>query len=684
MTVDLSALPYRTEHAPPGTRGVSGVKSSAQLLVVDDDDGSRRTLAMVLESKGFDVHVAASAAQSLQVVTGPSVDLALVDVRLPDGLGTEVIRELQRRAPDLVVIMMTAYASVDDAITALNNGASAYLTKPLNLDEVIAVVREALLKQHLARENTRLVAALQRELAERISAEVELERLRAVIESTTTDFVSMSTPDGEVLYINRHGREVLGLGEQSDLHGLTLQDMHPAESYAVLRDSAMPAAAKSGVWTGEITYKGRTGRASILTSMTLISHKSPGGEVERFSTISRDITQQRSLEQRLMAAQRMEAVGRVAGGVAHDFNNCLQIILGHAAEMRDRLQPMDPLRESVVAVLDASERAGKLTTQLLAFSRRQTQQLAPVDINRVVASMEPMLRRVIGEDIDFRVSLGRSIGLVIADETQIEQVLINLIVNSRDAMPDGGRLTVETSNVQVNASTIEGAMGPDPGNYVHVAVSDTGCGMDEETQSHMFEPFYSTKPFDRGTGLGLSTVYGIVKQSGGYIGVDSAAGVGTTFHLYFPRSEARQESRPPSLLAGARPGTETILVVEDEPMVRALACKILLRQGFRILEAGNGEQALLVSEQHEGKIDLVLTDVIMPDLGGREVAARLQIARPGIRVLFMSGYSDDAAVLRDATNERASFIAKPFRPQSLIAAVCAALDDERASTRPQG
>jgi signal transduction histidine kinase len=678
VSPDLRAIRHGAENARPGSSRLRRDASIPQLLVVDDDDGSRRTLAMVLENKGFDVCVADSAAQSVQLMAARTVDLALVDVRLPDGLGTQVIPELQRIAPDLVVIMMTAYASIDDAIMALNNGACAYLTKPLNLDEVVAVVRESLSKQRLARENARLVAALQRELAERILAEVELERLRAVIESTTTDFVGMTTPAGDVLYINRHGREMLGLGEHSDIAGLTVKDLHSAESVA------MPAAAKRGAWTGEITFKDRAGRDNILTSMTLVSHKGPGGDVERFSTISRDITEQRGLERQLRAAQRMEALGRVAGGVAHDFNNCLQVILGYAAEIRGGLQPMDPMYESAGAVLDAGERAAKLTAQLLAFSRRQTQQLVPVDINRVVASLEPMLRRLIGENIDLRVQQGESLDLVMADEAQIEQVLMNLIVNARDAMPDGGRLKVETCNVEQGSSPIEGAAVPQPGNYVLVTVSDTGCGMDEETQSHMFEPFYSTKPVDRGTGLGLSTVYGIVQQSGGFIAVDSRFGAGTTLRLYLPRSAARaemeREARPDATLNAGRPGTETILVVEDEPLVRALACGVLQRHGFRVLGAANGEEAMLIAEQHAGSIELLLTDVIMPNLGGREVAERLQVARPGIRVLYMSGYSDDAMVQRGTMQQGVAFIAKPFRPTNLISAVCSLLDAERAST----
>ncbi|HKP59577.1 MAG TPA: response regulator [Polyangiales bacterium] len=654
--------------------------SSARLLVVDDDDGSRRTLTLVLENKGFDVRAADSATQALRLMDAGCADLALVDVRLPDGLGTEVIPLLQRFAPDLVVIMMTAYANVDDAITAMNNGASGYLTKPLNLDEVIAVVRESLSKQRLARENTRLLAALQQELADRMTAELELQRLRAVIESTTTDFVGMTTPEGDVLYINHHGREMLGLGEGSDLTGLNAKDLHPAGSFSVLQNVAMPAAAKHGAWTGEITFKGPAGR-DILTSMTLLSHRGAGGEVERFSTISRDITEQRKLERQLRAAQRMEALGRVAGGVAHDFNNCLQIILGQAAVMREQLRPMDPLQDSVGAVLDAGERAAERTAQLLAFSRRQTQQLVPVDINRVVFGMEPMLLRLIGPDITLCVRQGESLGLVMADEAQIEQVVTNLIANAKDAMPNGGQLTLETCNVVQDGSPQEGSVVPEPGHYVLLTVADTGTGMDEETQSHMFEPFYSTKPVDCGSGLGLSTVYGIVTQSGGFIGVDSQFGVGTSFRLYFPRCVAQQESRPSAFLKVAAPRTETILVVEDEPLVRALIRAVLKRHGFQILEAANGEEALHVSTKFAGSIALLLTDVMMPKLGGREVAEQLQKARPGIRVLYMSGYADDAIVQQGAMHHAVAFIAKPFSPQSLIAAVCAVLDEQRASTQ---
>ena len=651
-----------------------------KLLVVDDDEGSRRTLAMILESKGFDVQVADCAAQSVRLAATRSFDLALVDVRLPDGLGTAVIPKLQGSAPGLAVIMMTAYASVDDAIAALNNGASGYLIKPLNLDEVLAVVRESLLKQSLARENAHLVAALQRELADRIAAEVELERLRAIIESTTTDLVAMATPAGDFLYINRHGRKMIGLGEGKSLAGLTIKDLHPAESFAVLQDLAMPTAAERGAWTGEITFKNPASGADVLTSMTLLAHKGTSGEVELFSTISRDITAQRGLERQLRTAQRMEAVGRVAGGVAHDFNNLLQVILGYAAEVRRQLQQRDPLYASVGAIVDAGEKAAKLTSQLLAFSRRQTQQLLPVDIGRVVTGLEPMLRRLIGEDIELCVRQEEaSVGFVIADEGQLEQVLMNLVVNARDAMPEGGRITIETCQLeQLSGATRPGVVGPEPGSYVLLSVSDTGCGMDEETQSHIFEPFFSTKPFDRGTGLGLSTVYGIVKQHGGFITVDSRTGVGTTLRLYFPRSQTQQHARAPQPRTAARPGTETILLVEDEPSVRVLARGVLQRNGFRVLEAANGEEAVRVSEEYAGSIELLLTDVVMPKLGGRQVAERLKHARPGLRVLFMSGYSDDATLHRGGT-QGVAFLAKPFLPSDLISAVCTMLDERRAT-----
>jgi PAS domain S-box-containing protein len=384
--------------------------------------------------------------------------------------------------------------------------------------------------------------------------------------------------------------------------------------------------------------------------------------------IFRDITQRRQLEEQLRQAQKIEAVGRLAGGVAHDFNNLLNVITGYGQMLFRRLSD-GPEREKTRAILQAADRAAGLTRQLLAFSRRQVLEPKILDLNAVVAGMDEMLRRLIGEDIELRAELAPDLGRTKADPGQIEQVLMNLVVNARDAMPRGGRLTLETANTEMDDVYVRDHLGARPGRYVTLAVGDTGHGMDEETQKHIFEPFFTTKEKGKGTGLGLATVYGIVKQSEGYIWVDSAAGSGTTLRIYLPRVEGDPpvEEDPPQVVRQAPlpRGEETVLLVEDEEMVRRMTCEVLQGAGYRVLQASSGFEALRVSAGHGGRLDLLLTDVVMPGMSGRELAERLAPARPGMKVLYMSGHTDDAIFHHGVTQAGTGYLQKPFTPETL-------------------
>jgi PAS domain S-box-containing protein len=390
-------------------------------------------------------------------------------------------------------------------------------------------------------------------------------------------------------------------------------------------------------------------------------------------TALRDITEKRSLELQFRQAQKMEAIGRLAGGVAHDFNNLLTVITSYAAMLLEDSPPTDPRRDDLKEIRGAAEAAAKLTSQLLAFSRQQV--LAPevLSVNDVVTGAERMLRRLIGEDIEFTTVLDPDAGRVRADAGQIEQVIMNLAVNARDAMPEGGRLTIETRNVDFSGAPADhypAKSGP----YVMLAVTDSGLGMDDETKARLFEPFFTTKPPGKGTGLGLATVYGIVKQSEGFVWVYSEPGMGTTFKIYLPhvdQTSGEQVARAP---AEARGGAETILLVEDSLAVRTIARQILTRGGYRVLEAENGEKAIAVVLNHEGPIHLVLTDLVMPDMGGRSLVERLAELRPTMRVVFMSGYTDDVVMQRGALRRGAVFIQKPFAPDALSRKVREALD----------
>ncbi len=406
------------------------------------------------------------------------------------------------------------------------------------------------------------------------------------------------------------------------------------------------------------------------------------GNVTGAVHILADITQRkraeealRQKEEQLRQSQKMEAVGRLAGGIAHDFNNLLTVITGYSELVLQRLDEQDPLHRDVEGILKAGERASSLTSQLLAFSRRQVLQPQVLDLNAVVRDMEKMLRRLIGEDIALVTVVDPGLTRIKADRSQIEQVIMNLAVNARDAMPDGGKLTIETTDMYLDREYAQQHAAVTPGHYVMLAVTDSGCGMDDETRKRIFEPFFTTKKVGEGTGLGLSTVYGIVKQSGGNIWVYSEPGQGTTFKVYLPRVTGEVE--PEEAKAGPEKslqGTETVLLVEDEEVVRELARRILTLYGYRVLEAANGGEALLICENRKEPIHFLLTDVVMPGMSGRELHERLAQLRPGMKSLYMSGYPDTAILHRRALEPGMAFIQKPFSPEALARKVRAVLD----------
>jgi two-component system cell cycle sensor histidine kinase/response regulator CckA len=388
---------------------------------------------------------------------------------------------------------------------------------------------------------------------------------------------------------------------------------------------------------------------------------------------ARDITERQKLEAQLRQAQKMEAVGRLAGGVAHDFNNLLTAILGYCNLMLDEMPAEDPLRQDLDEIRLAGERAAALTRQLLAFSRRQMLQPQTLDANALVRQMQKMLQRLVGEHIEVVMALDEPMAPIVVDPASIEQVLVNLAVNARDAMPAGGRLTLETAMVDLAEAYADSHAAVIPGRYAMLAVSDTGEGMDAPTRARVFEPFFTTKEQGRGVGLGLATVYGIVKQSGGYIWVFSEPGHGTSFKIYFP--QATDPATMGAAGAAMSGGSETILLVEDEDAVRGLACQVLRRHGYMVLEARQGLDALRMAERYQDVIQLLITDLVIPHMSGRDLAQRLSAARSNMKVLFLAGYTDDAVVHRDLT-PGSTVLAKPFTPDSLIRKVRGILDGE--------
>lgn len=436
-----------------------------------------------------------------------------------------------------------------------------------------------------------------------------------------------------------------------------------------LKEALESCLASSVPYQLELRAKAKDGAERILRCEGVLEN-TENDQGASILAIFQDVTEHRLAEQRSSQSERLAAIGRLTGGVAHDFNNLLTVIMGYSDLLLDRLNEEDPARRNLEEIVKAAERAARLTKQLLAFSRKQILQPKVLELNTIVADVERMLRRLIGEDVELSLNLNPQLRRVKADPGQIEQVLLNLAVNARDAMPQGGKLIIETTNVNLDESYARNHVSVQPGPYVMLAVSDTGCGMDKETQSHIFEPFFTTKESGKGTGLGLSTVYGIVKQSEGNIWVYSEPGKGTTFKIYLPRIIEPSEivETPVPAIESLR-GSETILLVEDEETLRDLARQILEMAGYTVLVASNANEALLLNGQHQGRIHLLITDVVMPGLSGGELAQRLTALDHELKVLYMSGYTDDAIIHHGVLEEGIDFIQKPFTPDALTGKV---------------
>jgi signal transduction histidine kinase/CheY-like chemotaxis protein len=421
-------------------------------------------------------------------------------------------------------------------------------------------------------------------------------------------------------------------------------------------------------------------QANLLLSREIAERRKIEEEVRKINEdleerVARRTAERVALEDQLLQSQKMEAVGRLAGGVAHDFNNLLTVILGYNEMLRDRIRTDGEAMEYSDEILHAAERASALTNQLLAFSRRQVAVPRVVDLNEIVLGIDKMLRRIIGEDIQLEVSLSPELPSVKVDPSHIDQVIMNLAVNSRDAMPEGGRLTIETARVELTEDYATRHIGVEAGQYVMLAVSDTGSGMDEATRARLFEPFFTTKEKGKGTGLGLSIVYGIVKQNGGEIRVYSEPGRGTAMKLYLPAvMEAAESVAPAGESSAAGQATETILLVEDDPQVRSLTRTMLTSLGYRVLEAESADLALGITSGHEGPLDLLLTDIVMARMSGTDLARELKAARPGLRVLYMSGYTDGGVSNQGMLTAGTPFIQKPFTRATLSRTVREVLD----------
>jgi PAS domain S-box-containing protein len=565
------------------------------------------------------------------------------------------------------------------------------MVRPANETETVLVSLEDFTDRKRSLDELLHAKALaERRFAIRSERLAEIERRLSAFTANLSGIAYRSTNDASftMKWVSPGCRELLGYAPDDLIDNRTIAwiDVIHDEDRAKVFAETQSGLANGGRFQREYRIKTRSGEVKWVWEQGAGVFDAEGRLIALEGIIT-DITQRKkaeeeraSLERQMRAAQRMEAVGRLAGGIAHDFNNLLTVVQSYANFLLEALPRGAAQTSDVRVILDASERAARLVNQLLAFSRRQIQELEVVDLNELVASLDKMLRRVIGEDIELCVTLDPDLGHVKADVSQIEQVLLNLTVNARDAMPKGGRLTIETKNVTLDESYVGHAeTGIKPGRYVMIAVSDTGMGMDQETQSRIFEPFFTTKAKDKGTGLGLSTVFGIIKQSDGYIWVYSEVGRGTTFKIYLPRTDAETTRKlKQASLPEVVPGNATVLLVEDEALVRKAAARILRRHKFDVLEAANGEAALLLCEKRKEPIDVLVTDIVLPKMDGPELARRAAKSHPEMRVVFTSGYAEGA--LGEGMGEEGStFLAKPFTPETLLHKIKVAL--ERAPTR---
>jgi PAS domain S-box-containing protein len=681
------------DHASDDRRP-AGRRRQRRVLYVEHDEADIDLTRTALDetARHLSLEVARSSTEAMELLRTQTFDLVVTDLRLPDMNALDLLRESRHRHVRVPFIVVTGKGDEGAAVAALKLGAIDYIVKRENhLTQLPYAIDNAIDRVQLIDANRRLQA----ELSERARAQAENARLvREVIgQRQRLDEIVASVPglvweawrrpdapEQRTAFISSHVEQMLGY---TVAQALLTPDflpniIHPEDRARAIAEAA--AAFESG--NGGISqYRlvARDGRILWVEARTTVVKNAEGRPVG-MRGVMMDITAGKEtdraksqLEEELRQAQKIESIGRLAGGVAHDFNNLLTAINGYADLMLEDLADDHRWRGAVTEIRRAGERAADLTGQLLAFSRRQLLQPRVLDLNVLVTESTKMLTRLLGEDIEVITSLDPTLGHVTADAGQLHQIILNLAVNARDAMPRGGQLTIETQNVVLDEEQLHLSL--PPGAYVMLAVSDNGSGMDQETLSRIFDPFFTTKESTKGTGLGLSTVYGIVKQSGGTIFVYSEPGRGTTFKIYLPRSDkAVSATTEPRVEVDTLRGSETVLVVEDEEAVRKLIEQALRKYGYRVIEATNGAEALRVCENHDPPIRLMVTDVVMPGMSGRELAARVREQLPDLRVLYMSGYTDDTVIRHGLLDASMFFLQKPFTPSALARKVRETLD----------
>ncbi|HXA68789.1 MAG TPA: response regulator [Bryobacteraceae bacterium] len=607
-------------------------------LLVEDNPGDARLFFELVRETGagyLKLEHVDRLDKALERLSSEHFDVVLLDLSLPDEQGLTTLLRTHAHAPKVPIVILTGLDDEAMAVRAVRAGAQDYLVKGrVDGDLLVRSMR-------YATERWRAVEALER----------REEHYRSLIEHSL-DLISILNIDGTIRYVSPSHERVLGY-PSDDLVGQNVFGFIHADDIAGVKDAF---AAQDGSASLECRFRHKDGTWRMLESFGRNLSHVPG--VSGLVVNSRDVTDRKRLEEQLHHSQRLEAVGRLAGGVAHDFNNLLMVITGYSQMLLDGMAPGDTARDDLEQVVKASERATDLTRQLLAFSRRQVVRPAILNLNLLVRDMDRMLRRVIGEDIELVASLAPDLKTVRADPGQIEQVVLNIAVNARDAMPNGGKLTLETANLQVTDEFARMRPTPKPGHYAMLSMGDTGFGMDAAVLLRLFEPFFTTK--ENGTGLGLSTSYGIIKQSGGDIWVDSKPGQGTTFRIYLPVAEEATEPVETPRESAVPRGAETILLVEDEDGVRRVVETMLTRHGYNVLSSGSCGDAMALAERYAGPIHLLITDVVMPGMSGRTMAESLIAQRPETKVLYVSGYG--GPIEPETTT---GFLQKPFTTEEL-------------------
>jgi two-component system, cell cycle sensor histidine kinase and response regulator CckA len=639
-----------------------------RVLIVEDDPVDADLMVRELKRGGFEpdwVRVQTESEYLGELDREPEVILS--DSNLPLFDGFEALDLLQKRGLDIPFILVSGRMGEDLAVEAMKRGASDYL-----------------LKDRLARlgEAVRRAIDLRRLRAERIWAMGALrqseERYRLVSEASSDYVYSLRVdPDGALTceWITDPFTRITGFDAAEINERGWMSLCHPDDLAIAAQHQESLLAGRSDSVDIRIVTKDKRVRWMRVYDRPILSEPVNGdsesvnddeaGQVSRIYGAAQDITVQKQLEEQLLQSRKMEAIGQLAGGVAHDFNNLLTVICGYGDLLTKQPEISETGREYAQEILEAAKRAAQLTRQLLAFGRRQVLQLRTVNLNGVARDLEKLLRRLIGEDVELRTAYAADPGLVKVDPGQIEQVIMNLVVNARDAMPKGGLLTIETANVDLDGMP-----------HVMLTVTDSGSGMDSETAARVFEPFFTTKEIGKGTGLGLAMTYGIVKQSGGDIRVYTELGRGTTFKIYLPRLERAEEPAAESVPFNLRKvqGTETILVLEDENALRGLIRQVLSRAGHTVLDTGDPEEAIQLCQRHPGDIALFITDMVLPKLSGPQVAERVLQLRPGVRIIYTSGYPGKASIPNRLRQYGTTFFEKPFTPDTLVRKVRAVLD----------